>query len=84
MASNVTPKMNKGQNTLSTWEYIKLIPKIELFDLLLEWTNGHCGYVELVEYFAFDYLYVFLSPCCLWLPPIYMRGGGKNQDTPPS
>ena len=58
MASNVTPKMNKGQNTLSTWKYIKLIPKIELFDLLLEWTNGHCGYVELVEYFAFDYLYV--------------------------
>ena len=56
----MTPKMNKGQNTLSTWEYIKLIPKIELFDLLLEWTNGHCGYVELVEYFAFDYL------CHVW------------------
>ena len=54
----MTPKMNKGQNMLSTWEYIKLISKIKLFDLLLEWMNGYCGCIELVEYFPFDYLHV--------------------------
>ena len=58
MASNVTPKMNKGQNMLSTWEYIKLIPKIKLFDPLLEWTNGHYDCVELIEYIPSDYLHV--------------------------
>ena len=45
----MTPKKNKGQNTLSTWEYIKLIAKINVFDLLLKWMNGHYGSVELVE-----------------------------------
>ena len=42
---------------LSRWEYVKLIPKIKLFDPLLEWMNGHCGCVEIVEYFPFDYLH---------------------------
>ena len=53
----VTPKMNKGQNTLSTWESIKLVAKI-IFYPLLEWTNVHCGCVELVEYILFDYLHI--------------------------
>jgi len=50
--------MNKGQNTLSTWEYIKLIAKINVFNPLLKWMNGHCGCVELIEYILFDYLHV--------------------------
>ena len=53
--------MNKGQNMLSRWEYVKLIPKIKHFDPLLEWMNGHCGCVELVEYFSFDYLDVLFG-----------------------
>ena len=52
----VTPKMNKGQNTLSIWESVMLMAKINFFYPLLEWKNGHCGCVELVEYFSFDYL----------------------------
>jgi hypothetical protein len=39
-------------------EYVKLISKINFFDLLLGWMNGHCGCIELVEYIPFDYLYV--------------------------
>jgi hypothetical protein len=35
-----------------------LISKIKIFDLLLEWMNGYCGCIELVEYFPFDYLQV--------------------------
>jgi len=54
----VTPKMNKGQNTLFTRECVKSISNIKLFDPLLEWTNGHCCCVEVVEYFPFDYLHV--------------------------
>ena len=54
----VTPKMNKGQNTLSTWESVKLIAKIIIFYPLLEWTNRHCSCVELVEYIPFYYSHV--------------------------
>ena len=35
-----------------------MISKFKLFDPLHEWMNGHCGCVELVEYFSFDYLHV--------------------------
>ena len=42
---------------LSTWESVKLVAKI-IFYPLLEWTNVHCGCVELVEYILFDYLHV--------------------------
>jgi len=54
----VTLKMKKGQNTLSTWEYTKLMAKINFLDPLLEWKNGHCGCVDLIEYIPFDFLYV--------------------------
>jgi len=54
MVHTVTPKLNKGQSTLSSWECVKLIDKINFLDLLLEWTNGHCSCVELVEYILFD------------------------------
>ena len=54
----MTPKKNKGQNTLSKWEYIKLIEKNNVFDPLLKWMNRHCGCLELVEYIPFDYLHV--------------------------
>ena len=55
---NVTPKLNKGQSTLSIWECVKLIDKINFLDPLPEWMNGHCVCVELVEYIPFDYLHV--------------------------
>jgi len=42
----------------------KCIPKIKLFDVLLEWMNEYCGYVELIEYFLFDYLHVAFG---LWI-----------------
>ena len=54
----VTPKLNKEQSTLSTWECVKLIDKINFLDPLSEWMNGHCGCVELVKYISFDCLYV--------------------------
>ena len=59
--------MNKGHNTLSTWEYIKLIPKIKLFDPLLESMNRHYGCIELVEYILFDYLHVAFGVRIKWL-----------------
>ena len=54
----MTPKKNKGQNTLSKWEYIKLIEKNNVFDPLLKWMNRHCGCLELAEYIPFHYLHV--------------------------
>ena len=45
---------------LSAWESVKLIAKINFFYLWLEWKNGHCSCVELVEYIPFDYLLVSL------------------------
>ena len=36
--------------------------------MLLEWTNEHCGYVELIEYFLFDYLHVAFG---LWIETLY-------------
>ena len=53
----VTPKVNKGQNTFSTWERVKLIAKINFFYPLIEWKDGHSACVELVEYILFDYLH---------------------------
>ena len=58
MVHTVTPKLNKGQSTLSSWECVKLIDKINFLDPLPEWMNGQCGSVELVEYIPFDYLHV--------------------------
>jgi len=54
----VTPKMNKGQNTLSIWESVMLMAKINFFDPLFECPNGQCGCIELVDYIPYDYLYV--------------------------
>ena len=51
-------QIEKRQSTLSTWECKKLIDKINFLDPLLEWTNGHCGCVKLVDYIPFDYLHV--------------------------
>ena len=48
--------MNKGQNTLFTWESVKLIVKINLFIHCSNGKNGHCDCVDLVEYILFDYL----------------------------
>ena len=56
--AHVTPEINKGQNTICTWECIIVMDKINFFDLLLLWISGHCGCVELVEYIPFDYLHI--------------------------
>ena len=64
--------MNKGQNTLSTWEYIKLIAKINVFNPLLERTNIHCGCVELIEYIPFEYLHVAFR---VWIKKLVFLNG---------
>ena len=75
LAAAVTLKMKKGQNTLSTWEYTKLMAKIMFLDLLLEWTNGHCGCVDLIEYIPF----VNPKPSPLPAPPFAVTTSRKER-----
>jgi len=75
LAAAVTLKMKKGQNTLSTWEYIKLMAKIKFLDPLLEWTNRHCGCVYLIEYIPF----VNPKPSPLPAPPFAVTRSRKER-----